>query len=216
MGTTGRRVAWLVSVLLSAGVWGCGESTPDSNGAEVVGDAGLDAVPDLPDFGPNGVTARAYDQTCVYAEECVVVTDGDLCACPTCPTAALRQEEEEAFQAEVAAKACDVDVDRDCPTLRCLEQTTTCVDGTCGIRPAVYIEANNYDRSCSADTDCAAIAEGEICQPCRCINAAINVLEIERHRMDRELFACQTRQTECTCMDVVARCIDGSCQVEER
>ena len=48
------------------------------------------------------------------------------------------------------------------------------------------IEASNYDQSCTTDSDCIAIAEGDVCTPCGigCTNAAINVAAHARYKAD--------------------------------
>jgi hypothetical protein len=49
------------------------------------------------------------------------------------------------------------------------------------------ILASNYDRSCAVDTDCVAIAEGNVCDPCvfdGMLNAAINAGAMAKYSSD--------------------------------
>lgn len=57
------------------------------------------------------------------------------------------------------------------------------VAANCTIR---LIQASSYDRSCTVDTDCRAIAEGNSCIPCEfmCTNAAINADAVTKYNAD--------------------------------
>jgi hypothetical protein len=61
------------------------------------------------------VDASNYDQSCVVAEDCVIVTDGDLCSDCRCPRAVINRSGLSDFESDVAAaepspaNTCDCD-----------------------------------------------------------------------------------------------------------
>ena len=56
---------------------------------------------------------------------------------------------------------------------------------SCDASPRI-IQASSYDQTCTVDTDCAGITEGNSCNPCslNCINAAINILALPQYTSD--------------------------------
>jgi len=79
------------------------------------------------------------------------------------------------------------------------------------------IDAKNYQRSCSADGDCAAVYSGDTCALCPCPNAAIATTELTRYQSDAQSLhgRCHSNaQADCVpCQAVTAFCLDGTCAV---
>ena len=73
-----------------------------------------------------------------------------------------------------------------------------------------------FDKSCSADTDCVAVFEGNACAGCRCDNAAIAKSAEKDYRKERAI-----REDRCTnvppcdadCAQVSVVCNAGTCEV---
>jgi hypothetical protein len=88
----------------------------------------------------------------------------------------------------------------DCSPLYSLESTNQsspvpcCTDGVCGLEPSDYctdanvqlIQASNYQQSCTVDTDCVAVGEGNFCNPgsTNCSNAAISKSDYAQYQAD--------------------------------
>jgi hypothetical protein len=119
----------------------------------------------------------------------------------------------------------------DCSALYSLESTNQsspvpcCTDGVCGLEPSDFctdanvqlIQASNYEQSCTVDTDCVAVAEGNFCYPgsTNCPgNAAISKSDYARYQAD----VAKTNGASCyapgNCGDESGPCcIGGKCQV---
>ncbi len=70
----------------------------------------------------------------------------------------------------------------DCgPSAICCVQTTTCTDANVQL-----IQASNYDQSCTTDSDCIAVGEGNACYVCEieCTSAAINKSAESQYKAD--------------------------------
>ena len=125
-------------------------------------------------LGSTTIDAADYDQSCSSNTDCAVVNDGDACEVCNCGNAAVNVSAEAAFDARydelrgtcgaMAAIACDCE----------LVLAYCSSEGSCEARTARYRSANEFDRSCEADADCVAVAEGEVCPECGCADAAIN------------------------------------------
>ncbi|MEW5855131.1 MAG: hypothetical protein AB2A00_40520 [Myxococcota bacterium] len=76
------------------------------------------------------------------------------------------------------------------------------------------LSATDYDRSCSADSDCVVIEEGDPCG-CTCPNAAINGKDKARYDQDRAFVErmCNPLGPVCMadCIGGTAHCQSGSC-----
>jgi hypothetical protein len=77
------------------------------------------------------------------------------------------------------------------PMVCCLDKVCAFSDGEtslvdCTDANAQLIEASSYDQSCTADTDCVAVSEGNACHPgfLNCPNAAISVSAHARYNAD--------------------------------
>lgn len=79
------------------------------------------------------IAAAAYDRTCTADADCVVVAEGDACGC-LCPNTAIRADQEDAYDADLAA------AQRRCNPLAgqcaadCVGGDAVCTTGTCQIR----------------------------------------------------------------------------------
>jgi len=70
----------------------------------------------------------------------------------------------------------------DCgPSAICCVQTTTCTDANVQL-----IQASNYDQSCTTNSDCIAVGEGNACYVCEieCTSAAINKSAESQYKAD--------------------------------
>jgi hypothetical protein len=111
---------------------------------------------------------------------------------------------------------CVANGDQPCgPTMDC------CFDTICAPEASIPpIQASNYDRSCAVDSDCVAVAEGDVCTPCGvgCKNAAINVAARAQYQadVDRAFAATLPARNECvtTCRYYNSQgpcCLSGQC-----
>ncbi len=52
--------------------------------------------------------------------------------------------------------------------------------------PACMISASNYDQSCTADSDCTLVSQGNYCdgKSCQCLNGAVNAGAVPRYAAD--------------------------------
>jgi hypothetical protein len=72
------------------------------------------------------------------------------------------------------------------------------------------IDANDYDRSCVASTDCVLISVGDICD-CACERSAINRSDFERYQDDRGSISCNKQCGVCA-DEHVPTCVAGTCE----
>jgi hypothetical protein len=80
----------------------------------------------------------------------------------------------------------------------------------CGGKNCGSIRAADYDQSCSTDTDCVLVSEGDACAaPCSCGNAAINVKD--RARFVADFVAKNPASVDCQCRAGAAVCENGKC-----
>jgi hypothetical protein len=102
------------------------------------------------------------------------------------------------------------------------EDVTVQVDPTVGYAGALcfsdaachcaVIRASDYDQSCTTDSDCMAVTEGNSCRPCfACPNAAINGRDLDRYQSD--VAAATTVVNTCDCFAPLACCHAGRCGV---
>jgi hypothetical protein len=77
------------------------------------------------------------------------------------------------------------------------------------------IQASNYDQTCTVDTDCAGISEGNTCNACTfsCTNAAINVKALPQyHSATASLFPAAFNLCPSSCGgSEYTCCLGGSC-----
>lgn len=85
-----------------------------------------------------------------------------------------------------------------------------------------------YSYGCNSDADCGQAYEGEMCSPCKCMNAAYNRGEpgsTHNKQVGDWLAATRDTEHECRlprsipsecprCVDAVARCVDHRCKLE--
>lgn len=83
---------------------------------------------------------------------------------------------------------------------------------------SVNIASADYDRSCTADADCVAVSEGNLCFPCvqRCMSGVVSEKVAEQYRSDLAKLADPPGpEIRCRCPAAfVPRCIDGQCHVD--
>src|SRR5580700_4897236 len=89
-------------------------------------------------------------------------------------------------------------------------------DGDCTDASAQIIQASNYDQSCTTDTDCVWVAEGNFCYPgaTNCPNATISKSANAQYQAD----VAKTRAASCYAPGSCGGnfgpcCVNGMCQV---
>ena len=165
-----------------------------------------------PNNAPGPIDPGDYDQSCEFEDDCALIHVGEPCECKVCFGGSINVNDLSAYQDDVAAAMCP---DISCPAIGCGEdQLAHCNAGTCEVRNAEYVSADDFDRACSSPDDCVAVFEGEICAPCQgCANTAINAADAEEYaslfRLD-----CQHR-ADCACAQPVVDCVEGRCELVE-
>jgi len=92
-------------------------------------------------------------------------------------------------------------------------EVTACTDANIEL-----IQASSYDQTCSADTDCVAIAVGDACYPCIIICAsggAINRSAMASYESDvsKTIGGGETSNVQCGCPAAFFPCCrGGTCQ----
>jgi hypothetical protein len=83
---------------------------------------------------------------------------------------------------------------------------TSASTSACGSKSC--LPASDYDQSCTQDSDCVGIAEGDLCtEGCTdCINAAINVRDQAKYQSAVSGYA-----GSCSCPAVLIGCNAGTC-----
>ncbi len=70
-----------------------------------------------------------------------------------------------------------------------------------GCSPTVTLKANDYDRTCSVDSDCVLVQVGEVCNSdgmvCSCNFGAVSKQGQEQHRADFEDTWCAFERKQC-------------------
>lgn len=157
---------------------------------------------------PTNIVADDYDGSCSDPSDCTLINEGDPCECHVCADAAINADAIDDYNDDVSATMCD---DVTCPAIGCGEEILAVCSGagTCEARQAVYVEADDFDRSCEIAADCVAVYEGEVCSACQCPNAAINVDDAGEH--GAALAAADCRVQECPCLGAAADCVDNIC-----
>lgn len=105
----------------------CSGTTGNTGGADGgSGDGGT---------GAELIAAKDFDQSCAKDDDCVVVTDGDVCAVCRCPGAAIAKKALDAFNAKRAE-----------------------LSQACGPRPAIAcgVDCASFQIVCSAEGKCVA------------------------------------------------------------
>ena len=94
-------------------------------------------------------------------------------------------------------------------------ELTVCTDSNVEL-----IQASNYDQTCSVDTDCVAIAEGDACYPCVVIcrtGGAINRSALSSYESDisKTIGAGETSGVGCGCpAGFFPCCRGGTCHAD--
>jgi len=160
--------------------------------------------------GGGDIDPTDYDQSCTFEDDCTLMNSGDPCACHVCPDAAIASTAMADLQDDIAAAMCG---EISCPAIGCGEDLLAhCNSGTCEVRTAKYVQADDFDRACSEATDCVGVFEGEICAPCQgCANTAINVADLEAYQAEFDV-SCQ-RNLDCACAEPEVFCNEGRCEL---
>jgi hypothetical protein len=82
---------------------------------------------------------------------------------------------------------------------------------TTACKSSCTLSASDYDRTCTKDSDCIGISEGDLCsETCtNCINAVINVRDAKRYQDD---FSSRVPAEKiCPCPSVTVACNAGTC-----
>jgi hypothetical protein len=78
---------------------------------------------------------------------------------------------------------------------------------------------DDYDRSCTADTDCVAAFAGDPGCCGQCANGAVRATELDRVlNDDARARSCEAAPPFCpsTCREIPAFCVQGTCQLPQR
>ncbi|MGO9839032.1 MAG: hypothetical protein ACLP1X_33025 [Polyangiaceae bacterium] len=80
------------------------------------------------------------------------------------------------------------------------------------------VQASSYDQSCTVDTDCVGVSEGDSCNPCdfSCVNAAINAGALTQYTSDTASFPAVLAVAKGACASScggpeTACCVGGTC-----
>lgn len=74
------------------------------------------------------------------------------------------------------------------------------------------ILATEFDQSCAADSDCAAVLVGDMCS-CSCVSGAINKGSLAEYNERRADISCSIDCSPCPALEP-AVCKSGVCSVE--
>jgi hypothetical protein len=93
---------------------------------------------------------------------------------------------------------------------------TSCETGRANEPPAP-ISAKDFPQTCTVDDDCALIAEGDVCTPCKCATAAISksaLASYESTLRERQALCTVSAADACApCKALPPRCNAGTCGV---
>lgn len=159
------------------------------------------------------VPASDFEQGCTYDDECTPIIDGDVCACTACPTAAVHQNDLSRFSDTVQTRQSQACPTKTCTAIGCGDPGIGyCDTGSCTLRQPRIINGEDFDQSCTVDEDCVPISEGEICQPCSCLSAAVSTTGSEAINAIRSEVECHNGDVLCEpCAQAIAVCSAGSC-----
>jgi hypothetical protein len=97
-----------------------------------------------------------------------------------------------------------------------MNRTFAAVAVFCVAACSTTIDATHYSQTCSVDGDCSPVYSGQLCDACRCPNAAINTSDLARYNADQStlLGHCGLqRGIACDCVQATAHCDAGACTV---
>ena len=108
----------------------------------------------------------------------------------------------------VEASAPEASVDAE-PDASVADEQPVDIDAGC------TIVASSYDQSCTMDTDCAFVFEGNTCLAgCQCLNAAVNVHVSASYMTDLAKISVDAGQVNCGCTAFIGPCCRaGLCKV---
>ncbi len=81
---------------------------------------------------------------------------------------------------------------------------------------ACEMVASDFDQTCAADEDCAAVYAGPVCTMCGgCANAAINVKDFENYENTPRVACVSPGGYTCgACAPLTPYCNDGKCDLQ--
>jgi hypothetical protein len=202
--------------LVATAVFLSGGCSPGGNGAKS-GAAGSDGGPETSgaaacvaaggDCGQchadnecvvDGGTEASVSTACAAASGQCIAADGTCWGIPT--AAAVGQP---ALCGSPDAVCCDVVFDAG----------NSCTDAS-----ATTVRASSYDQSCTVDTDCVGVSQGDSCNPCdfSCVNASINSGALTQYTSDTANFPAVLAVAKGACASScggpeTACCIGGTC-----
>jgi len=110
---------------------------------------------------------------------------------------------------DAAETAPDVESDVSADT----SESVVCTSGSVHM-----VIASNFDQSCTVNAECAAVGEGNACDPCtaNCYNAAINFREVPRYLASFPKTPADAQSgIACTCpAELFSCCRDGMCHAD--
>jgi hypothetical protein len=121
--------------------------------------------------------AKEYEQSCNYDGDCYPVTEGPVCTCNACFNAAINQKEAERWIN--ATGPCGP---IPCDPIGCEEMLPACYGGICGVRRVEYIQPEEFDRNCAAQSDCYLVLAGDLCSQCNCQFGAVSLKGLEQYK----------------------------------
>jgi hypothetical protein len=144
-----------------------------------------------------------------------VVCEGSTWACveDPCPIGCGEYDYQYCASGIVETQCCPAGAPCPAPEPYCDLGNGYCNDGPClsdGGTCGDSISASSFDQFCVADTDCAAVYQGDLCGGCLCPNAAINQNVLTVYNED--IAAAEPDPPSCFCPTSGApQCISGTC-----
>jgi hypothetical protein len=111
----------VAAVLLAAAA--CSSSTSTSSSTSSSSSGGASHV----------IRASDYDTHCATAADCAVVSDGDLCGCPGCGTAAINKADVSRFESDAQNLRSQCAAPQQACPASCFYSEATCSAGACGV-----------------------------------------------------------------------------------
>ncbi len=165
---------------------------------------------------PGELRSADFDQGCTYDRDCSLVYEGtNVCDCrQTCPNSAISATDSNAWDT-AWENACPDGEAGLCSLAPCRVLTAACgSDGQCHAAESVFVDASEWDKSCSSDSDCVIVHEGDVCARCICGGTPVNVSEEPKYREALESIDCNPGPSDCDCpLASDAWCDAGTCEV---
>ena len=82
---------------------------------------------------------------------------------------------------------------------------------------STVLEASRFERTCVNAGQCRPVLFGDICQPCQCLNGAVNEQGFGKYEVERQAIRCAavTPTPMCAaCPQPLVACEDGGCVLQ--